>query len=596
MARRPRRVVALAAVLPFLLTIASPPLLDDGWAVVDNPLVQGGLSNAARIFSSPYGFAGGATLAGPFRPITTLTFAASYAIHGRFPPGYHVVNLALHALAALLVLSLAFRLAKAATPGRAPRVALLAGVLFAVHPAHVEAIAPMVGRSELLAACGALASLAVALGGRGASRGVGRLAASVALLAVAVLAKEGAAVVPALYAVVALAVPGAAGLEARPGFASAPARRALLRTALVSGALALALVPYLVLRGAAVAAPLAAQWFAGVPRATVLLTTSRILAEYLRILAFPWFLGTDFAYAARLPLVTTAGAALALATVTWMAVLVGALALLRRAPLVSAGVTWTFVALLPVVHLVPIGVMLAERLTYLPSAGFCIAAGALLAAAIPADGPGSTASSVGRPGAPAGRLASVAALLALATVAALATRSAVRAADWRDSLALWRSELPKAPLDPVVNNNLATAYLGRREYARALSPLETVISVAPGYWRAHVNLGIAAAGVGDRTRARAAFLKAIHLAPDASAPIFYYARFLAEEGDDLSAVRWLARARRISPEEARLAVAQGQSLFRLGRVEDAQAAFAAAVALDPADAEARRGLAAAGGQ
>jgi Flp pilus assembly protein TadD len=588
MAARPRRVVAAAAVLPFLATLGAPPVLDDGWAVVDNPLVQAGLRDVGRIFATPYGYAAGATVAGTYRPLTTLSFAASYALHRRHPLGYHLVNLALHAAAALLVLALARRLADAAAPDRAPRLALLAGLLFAVHPAHAEAIAPMVGRGDLLAACGALGALAVALGGRGAARSAGRLAAAVALLGAGVLAKEGAAVVPALYGVLAFAVPGAAGLEARPGLSSGSARRALARLLGVAAALGLAVCLYLWLRASPLGVPPASQWFGGVPRTTVALTASRVLAEYLRLLAFPAFLGTDFAYAARIPPVTAPGAAWALATSAWAAVLAGALLAIRRAPLVASGLLWTFVALLPVLHLLPIGVLMAERLLYLPSAGFCIAAGALLAGAMrPGPVRSGAPTTAGR-----GRLAGAVALLALAGAAGLALRSAARAADWRDGLSLWTSELPKAPRDPVVNNNLAVVLSARGDHARALPRAEAAIAAAPGYWRAHVNLGIAAQALGDRARARAAFLEAERLAPEASAPRFFLARLQAEEGDLEGALRSLARARRVAPEEARLAAMQGQLLARLGRAAEARAAFEAALALDPADSEARAGLSA----
>jgi AraC-like DNA-binding protein len=68
-------VVALVAVLPFAQTLPNPPVLDDGWAVVENPLVQGGLRNTARILTAPYNYGaraaalavGRATWEGPTR-------------------------------------------------------------------------------------------------------------------------------------------------------------------------------------------------------------------------------------------------------------------------------------------------------------------------------------------------------------------------------------------------------------------------------------------------------------------------------------------------------------------------------------------------
>ncbi len=571
--RRAWIVVALAAVLPFAQTLPYPPVLDDGWAVVENPLVQGGLRNAGRILTSPYNFGGPGTTGGLFRPMTTLSFAANYAVHGRAPAGYHLVNVLLHVAASLLVLSLARRLAEAVLPDRAPWVALLAGLLFAVHPVHVEAIAPMVGRKELLSTALALAALLVALSGRGAARSLGRLAATIALGSIAVLANEGSAVFPLLYGIVAVAVPGAAGLVDAPGLGDARSRRALLRAFLVSIAMMLALVPYLVLRGLPTGVPLEAQWLAGVPRSTVTMTTSRILAEYVRMLAFPGFLGTDFAYAARVQLISRPGPDLWLSLLAWLPLVAGSLALLRRFPLPAAGMLWTFGALLPVLHVFPIGVLLAERLTYLPSAGFCIGAAAAIGSI---------------------RRTPVVVAAALALVVALGVRSAVRAAEWSSDLALWESELPKAPRDVVVNNNLAVAYSARGEYAKAIAPLETAVRVAPRYWRAHVNLGIAEQGLGRPERARAAYLQAMRIAPREADPLYFYARFQSAQGDPAGAIATLESARRVAPEQARLATALGQNLVKLGRSDDARRAFREALAIDPADGEARRGLAALG--
>ena len=234
----------------------------------------------------------------------------------------------------------------------------------------------------------------------------------------------------------------------------------------------------------------------------------------------------------------------------------------------SAGILWTFGALLPVLHIFPIGVLMAERLTYLPSAGFCIAAGALVGSL---------------------RRTPLVVVAVVALVAVLGVRSAVRAADWSSDLALWESEIEKAPRDVVVNNNLAVAYSARGEYARAVPPLETAVRVAPRYWRAHVNLGIAEQGLGRPERARVAYLDAIRIAPREADPLYFYARFQADQGDHAGAVVTLDAARRIAPEQARLATALGLNLLKLGRGDEARAAFQAALAIDPADAAARAG-------
>lgn len=576
----PRLAVALCAALPFLLTLGNPPILDDGWAALDNPLTWS-LRNVGRIFQELYGFAGEPSVRGPYRPITTLTYALDYAAHGRWTPGYHLVNVALHVAASLLVLALARRLAAVAAPARAARVAVLAGLLFAVHPAHVEAVATIFGRTEPLSTCFALGALLLALARREARW---KLPAALGLLVLGVLSKEVAIVTPGLFVVVAVALPAAAGLEARPGLGAGAPRRALGEVALVAALLLLAFVPYLVGRGPALAVAPEARWFpVGTPGWHVALTMSRVMGEYLRILTFPSFLGGDFAYAARLPTLTAPTPGFAVATAAWLATLAAALLLLRRAPLVAAGLGWVFLPLLPVMQIVPVGVLLAERLLYLPSVGLCLAAGAWLGAWGEGDsrarsGPGSRSRSRSMPGS-----TPAAAAVALGLLALLSIRTVARTLDWRSDVAYWTSELAKAPRESVVNNNLAVALQARGDYAGAVERLRVVLEVQPNYWRAHVNMGIALGELGDQAGARRAFERALALAPESADPRFYYARWLKKVGEREAALPLLAEARAIRPDEARLPLLEGELLLELGRVAEARPALERAAALDPKD-------------
>ena len=581
-ALRRRRAHALLvfglAALAHANTLPNQPVLDDGWAIFDNPIVRDP-SRMAEAFRTPWG--GGAappTVAGVWRPLTTVTFALNHAAGGRAVWGYHLVNVLLHALATLALWALARRLVAAVAPARADAAGLVAGALFAVHPVHVEAVAGLVGRAEILSALGVLgALLALAT----PSWGRRRLPAAALALALGLLSKENAAVAPGLLVVAGLAAPRAIGLPERPGLRSPAARRAaavLAGLALLLGAVVLA---YVLVRPVPLALPEEGRWFAGVPRQNVLLTMTRVLAEYLRLLVWPHPLGVDFYYATRFPTAGALGAGGALATAAWLAALLLGVGLLVRRPVAGLGVLWIFVALLPVLNVVaPVGVLMAERLLYLPSAGFCLAAGDVLAGSLAPF-----------PAGPRARRVATAILAGLTfALAALTARTVARNADWRDGIALWEAEIARAPHHPVVNNNLAVAYAGRGDHLRALERADAALAAAPRYWRAHVNRGISLQRLGRLEAAEEAYLAAARIEPRAAEPPFFLGVLLLERGEPAEALAALERAEALGPSSPRTQHWKATALERLGRTDAARAALERAAALDPADAEARRRL------
>lgn len=574
-ASRPRLLVAAVAAGAYANTLPNQPVFDDGWAIFDNPLVKS-LANVPRMFREEYNFGGNASNAGVWRPVTTLTYALNWAAGGRDVVGYHLVNLALHALACVLVLELARRAVAAVAPERAPAAALAAALLFALHPVHVEAVAGLVGRAELLSAVFSLSALLLALG---AGRRRWRLPAAAAALAAGVLSKESAAVTPVLYALCAWAVPAAAGLPARPGLAAGAPRRALRSAgarALVL--LAAAALPF-ALRPRGVGVPLVAAWFAGQPREVVAGTMSRVFAEYLRLLVLPWPLGVDFWYSARIPMLHLLSAPSIAGAAVWGGALALGVALLRRGrPIRGMGILWIFVPLLPVSNvLVPTGVLVAERLLYLPSVGFCLAAGDLFALGVAAAGR---------------RRRPWAAAVPAALVLALAGgKTASRNLEWRDGLSLWEAEVAKTPGDPVMNNNLAVEYNRRGRYAEARERLRVALDANPWYWRAWVNLGIAEQRTGEPDAALAAYRRARLLAPDDAGPRRFAGLLLSERGDLAGAAGELEAAARLAPEDGAVRRELGTVLLRAGRLDEAREELARAVRLDPRDAEARARLA-----
>ena len=122
-----------------------------------------------------------------YRPLTCLSFAVEYSIHGDRPWAYHLINILLHAGAAAAVAELARRLV-----GFRPAIA--AGILFAIHPVHVEAVAGLVGRAELLCTLAMVVAMILFLRAMTPARAAGICGS----LAVAILSKEQGILLPAV--------------------------------------------------------------------------------------------------------------------------------------------------------------------------------------------------------------------------------------------------------------------------------------------------------------------------------------------------------------------------------------------------------------
>ncbi|HMC18982.1 MAG TPA: hypothetical protein VKH16_07135, partial [Gemmatimonadales bacterium] len=248
--------VAGCAVVVYLGALWNGFAVDDVPIIVHNPLVAS-LSGIWRAFAAPYW---PPDLGGHmYRPLVIAGFALDRLLGSTV--WFHAVNLAWHAAASVAVAALARRWSDWTG-------ALVAGLLFAVHPVHVEAVANVVGRAELMAALFTLVPVYAALVHES-------VVWSAAALALGLLSKENAAVAPALIVWGWLL-----------GLARPKRRRVAWFVAswvIVGGAYAVA--------RAAVRHPFAeyesiAPMFVGESSLTVRLTAVSALADVLRLLVF----------------------------------------------------------------------------------------------------------------------------------------------------------------------------------------------------------------------------------------------------------------------------------------------------------------------
>lgn len=308
-----------------------------------------------------------------WRPATTALFGIEWVVFGGRPLGFHLVSVLLHAAATGLVVLLLARLIPLSG-------AFLGGLLFAVHPVHTEAVANVVGQSEIVVAALYMMACLVHLETPATERhGPRRLASIWLLFALAFSFKE-----------MAVTLPGVLFLldGARIDFAPKDLGDYVRRRWVLYGGLAVTTVlilfgRYLVLGSVARPfAPLGAEILEEVPR---IWTVAGLWPDYVRLLFFPADLSSDYAPAVTSILygwsaenlvgLGVAMAFLGLAWATW-----------RRSPPLGSGsgssralgfgVLWFVITISPVSNFFFLaGVLISERSFYLPSVGFALAAG-----------------------------------------------------------------------------------------------------------------------------------------------------------------------------------------------------------------------------
>jgi protein O-mannosyl-transferase len=571
----------LAGALLLYLQVADHQFLfyDDGQYVAENPRVRAGLSwdNVRWAFTTLHFH--------NWHPLTWLSHMLDVELFGLDAGAHHVVNAVLHALnGAVLFLVLH------GMTGARWRSAVVAA-LFLVHPLHVESVAWIAERKDLLSTL--FGFLALAAYRRHVERpGAGRYALVLLCFALSLLAKPMWVTLPFLLLLLD-AWPlrrfafAETGREEGP-FAVVPARRLLLEK-----------VPLLALSVASSAVTLVAQRGAVAGDALDLgaRATNAVVSytHYVWKTFWPADLAPMYPFRLPLPLWEVALSAILVGGVTVAAVL-GA----RRRPWATIGWLWFLGTLVPVIGIVQVGSQaMADRYTYVPSIGLFVAI---------AWGAHDLARDRHV------RLLAVTAALVVAALAALTWRQTARWADhetiFRHAVAvsrenarahgvlamgLRRSGKPAEALvhaaeatrlEPSVARHwselaLVSRALGRPADAYEASRRST--DLEPGLGLAWITLGQAAGDLGLAEEAEAALRRGVTLLPGEAHAWNELGMGLARNGRAAEALEAYRRAVSLNPGSAaawsNLAILQQG----LGRVDEAGDAFAAAARADPAN-------------
>lgn len=574
-AMRGALVVAFAAVVAGLTSLPAGFVHDDHRLIEENRTIRG-LAHPLRIVAQGYWTVDANQVPNLWRPATILSFALNRALLGTGPFGFRVVDLLLHVALCVLVFHLARRIVGSDGEGRVTGgldAPLIAGLLFAVHPVHTEALGLVVGRAEILAAIGAIGAVLLFLAARdraGTDPRGARLSEAGALVAFGFgfLAKEIAVATPFL---VLLADTHRVGVMRRRG--DLTARPAYGVHAIFLFALAGLVAARTAVLG--MVSPAAFTHFIdnpiahrGFPASTA--TALDVVARYARLLVAPFGLSLEYSYDAISPLGSILAPRALLGLLVVAAVVGGALLLRRRHPGAAFGLAWIAVAFAPVSNLLlPIGTIMAERLLYLPSVGFVLVAGC------------AGATLAARPGG-AGRVARAAIVALLATGALL---SALRLRDFRDDLTLQAATVATTPRSVRAQFNYGAAQERAGDPDAAVAAYEAAIAIWPDFSDAQYNL----AGVlmrQDRSEpALTHYREALRMQPGNVSYLVNYGFALTRAGRPAEAIEPLERAVDLDRDSDRAWNNLGGARLAVGRADAAALAWREAIRIDPGNPE-----------
>jgi tetratricopeptide (TPR) repeat protein len=556
---------------------------DDPDYVTDNPHVLGGLSWPAVEWAFTTNWAAN------WIPLTWLSHMLICSLFGLQAGAHHLANVFFHLLSSLLLFAALKRMTAAHW-----RSALVA-FLFAVHPLHVESVAWVTERKDVLS--GVFWFLALWLYALYAERRSIRLYLMVlAAFVFGLMAKPMVVTLP--FVLLLLDVWPLGRFRTAP--LPAVSRRAIL----------LEKIPFLVLAVGASAVTYLVQLHGGAvsrfARVPLSMRFENALLSYVIYVAKTFW---PTRLAVFYPLTAVPMRLSVAAGVVLLAVSAAVLRWVRVRPYLAVGWFWFLGALVPAIGLVQVGAQArADRYTYLPMVGIFIAI---------AWGMGEIVAR--KPG----WMRAVCALAA-GSCLVFSLQARLQVEFWRDTETLFRHALEvtdgnyvaynslglalrkQGQLEEAIANyrkalsiwpgfpealtNLGEAYVSQKRFSEAVLPLDEAVRLNPDSAEARTNLANALTGRGDMVAAETQYREALRLQPDSANAHAGLATALANQHREGEALREYQDAIRLRPDSPDIHFNFAQMLVASGRTDEALGEFAETVRLKPDDAEAHRGF------
>jgi Tfp pilus assembly protein PilF len=238
----------------------------------------------------------------------------------------------------------------------------------------------------------------------------------------------------------------------------------------------------------------------------------------------------------------------------------------KRYPYLTTGWLWYLGTLVPVIGLVQVGVQaMADRYTYVPLIGVSI----MVAWGVP--------ELLKKCRHRNAALATV----ALITLTILSVVAWKQVGYWQDSTTLFRHALEKTTNNPIMLNNMGNVLEGEGRLDEAIAYYAEAVRINPNLADSYNNMGLALAKLGRADEAIPNFLKAIRMNPDHAAAHYNLGTVLASQGKLDEAIYHFRECIRIKPDHAKAYNNMGNALLYQGKLSEAVESYREALRINP---------------
>jgi protein O-mannosyl-transferase len=543
---------------------------DDDVYVTDNQHVNSGISteNAVWAFTS--------VEAANYHPITWLSHMADVELYGTNPCGHHLTNVFIHAISSVVLLLLLFRIT-----GSLGKSALVAA-LFGLHPLHVESVAWVAERKDVLSALFFFLTLLL-YSEFLARRKPALYLACLCFFVLGLLSKPMLVTLPLVMLLLDF-WPFARYRNQEQGPYRHPEQQPCqgreeaslpLRSTVQS--LITEKIPFFFCALLSGVVTIYAQHMGGATKSLEVVPLiprfeNALLAyvKYLIKTLWPQDLAVLYPITTSFSLVQVSGALCALLLITALAVRAR-----HRQPYLAFGWFWYLVTLAPVIGVLQVGNQsMADRYSHLPLVGVFV----MIAWGIPAlakNLPGRTG---------------ILTLLASAVVVACACLTWHQLGYWRDSNTLFRHTLEVTNGNYIIHDNLGSVLAKSGDPEGAIRQFSTALRMRPDFAHAHYNLGVVLAVQGNLEGGIREFRRTLEINPYDKNAHNNLGVALSNQGDQQAAMNEYRSALRLDHDYGDAHFNLGIVLLQKGELDAAMGEFREVLRLAPGNALAKRKL------